>query len=274
MTRKFQVLAWVAVVATYLLIVFGAIVRITGSGMGCGDHWPMCNGHLFPPLDDIATVIEWTHRLLAVLVSVLVFAVAGFGWWLRRSPTAFLPPVLLIVQVLLGAITVKLELPDWTVILHLATAMLLLASLLVAALGRPIGTSDRAARAAMGIGFVVVLLGAMTAKMGAAAACTGFPLCNGQLWPSGGLQQLQWVHRLLAYLFALHVTGWAIRRPGGVHAILGLVLLQIVVAAGMVTQGLPPVLQALHVAVGTAIWGGLVIVNTDPQGSARELARP
>src|SRR5260221_14035201 len=67
MTRRYTLLAWTAAAATYLLIVLGAVVRITGSGLGCGDHWPLCNGHLFPPLDDIGTVIEWSHRLGAAL---------------------------------------------------------------------------------------------------------------------------------------------------------------------------------------------------------------
>lgn len=285
MTRRFTVLAWVAATATYLLIVFGAIVRITGSGMGCGDHWPLCNGHVLPPFDDLATVIEWTHRQLAVIVSVLVCAVAGYSWWLRRGEgrgERFVPGrpqgpsvapygavALLIVQVLLGAITVKLELPHWTVVLHLATAMLLLAVLLLSAVryqrsadSRRL-TADRAARAALILGFLVVLLGGMTAKMGAAGACTGFPLCNGQLWPEGGLSVLHWIHRLFAYGLTLHVIGWAFRSKRiGAWAILGLISLQVVVAAGMVMAGLPPAMQALHVAVGTAVWGALVVVNT------------
>jgi cytochrome c oxidase assembly protein subunit 15 len=52
MTIPFRRLAWAAAVATYLLVVLGAVVRITGSGMGCGDHWPLCNGHLIPPLSE------------------------------------------------------------------------------------------------------------------------------------------------------------------------------------------------------------------------------
>src|SRR5688572_8663985 len=131
MTRRYMLLAWTAAVCTYLLIVVGAIVRITGSGMGCGDHWPLCNGHLFPPLDDIATVIEWTHRLLAAVVSIPVAALAVYAWWLRRTPSADRRPPsvaaywalgLLIPQALLGAITVKLELPHWTVVLHFMMA--------------------------------------------------------------------------------------------------------------------------------------------------------
>ncbi len=51
MTRRFARLAWSAAACTYLLIILGAIVRITGSGMGCGEHWPLCNGKLLPPLE-------------------------------------------------------------------------------------------------------------------------------------------------------------------------------------------------------------------------------
>jgi heme A synthase len=296
MTRPFRVLAWSAATATYLLIVVGAIVRITGSGMGCGDHWPLCNGHLFPPLDDIATVIEWTHRLLAAVVSVPVVALAVYTWWLRKTPSADRRPpsvaaywalALLIPQALLGAITVKLELPHWTVVLHFMMALTMFAFLLAAAVGgwrmadgvarKP----DRSARAALVLGFVVIFMGAMTAKLGAGPACTGFPLCNGELWPStGGLAHVHWIHRLLAYALVLHVGGWAIRSgrrtadSGWRMApwlILGLVTLQVVVAIVMVSSGFPPRLQALHVAVGAALWAGLVLVNAAVAAGAPRL---
>src|SRR3989441_720017 len=145
MTRRFPRLAWTAATFTYLLIILGAIVRITGSGLGCGEHWPLCNGKLLPPLD-LPTLIEYGHRLAAALVSVLVSGLAAYAWWLRRragsgeqyvpSRAAFIALGLLSVQVLLGAVTVKLELPPWTVILHLGTAMLLLATLIVTAQGK------------------------------------------------------------------------------------------------------------------------------------------
>jgi heme A synthase len=80
MSKIFVTLAWVATACAYLLIVLGAVVRISGSGMGCGDHWPLCNGHLFPPLDDIRTVIEWSHRLVASLVSILVIGLVALNW--------------------------------------------------------------------------------------------------------------------------------------------------------------------------------------------------
>src|SRR6184192_2780607 len=163
MTRSFTRLAWGAAVCTYLLIVLGAVVRITGSGMGCGDHWPLCHGRLFPPLDDIGTLIEWNHRLVAALVSILVVALAGYAWSLRQRAGsteqfnpgrgAYVALGLLIVQILLGAVTVKLSLPPWTVVLHLGTAMLLLATLLVAALGPRPAPPSRAGLRAAALGF-------------------------------------------------------------------------------------------------------------------------
>src|SRR2546423_7991600 len=76
MTRRFTRLAWLAATCTYLLIILGAIVRITGSGLGCGEHWPLCNGRLLPPLD-LPTLIEYGHRLVAAAGRGLLAGPAG-----------------------------------------------------------------------------------------------------------------------------------------------------------------------------------------------------
>ncbi len=273
MTRRFTALAWSAAVCTYLLIILGGIVRITGSGLGCGDHWPLCNGHFFPPLNDIGTVIEWSHRLMAALVSVFVVLVAAVGWLEGRSRIGFAALGLLIVQVLLGAITVKLELPAWTVILHLGTAMLLLAMLLVIATGGARLTGSRYTTLLV-LSFATVLFGALTANLGAAAACHGFPLCNGQVWITAGpLALIQWIHRLLAYSFAIIAALWAVRtRRRAAFIVMGLVLVQISIGAGVVLLGLPAALQVAHVAVGTAVWATVVLATLGHQlaGPARE----
>ncbi len=219
------------------------------------------------------------------MVSLLVVALAGSAWWLRRdrrvSPSGpangplplpadlapeppsvapYLALGLLVLQVALGAVTVRLRLPAWTVILHLGTAMLLLATLIVVARGPGRAAPARRELGILGLAFVTVLFGALTANLGAASACLGFPLCNGQLVPDGNyLQHIQWTHRLLAYALFAAVLWWAGRaKRGGPWGVVALVALQVVVAAAMVLLARPPALQAAHAAVGTAVWAGLV----------------
>lgn len=285
MTRRLRWLAWTAAATTYLLIVLGAVVRITGSGLGCGDDWPVCHGRFLPSFADIATLIEWNHRLVAAIVSTLVVLLAGLTWWLRRgagrgerskpSGGGYLALGLLVVQVLLGAVTVKLELPPWTVILHLGTALALFAVLLWVALGAPARRPSTAALVAAGWGFVTVLFGGLTANLGAATACVGFPLCNGQLIPAGNyLQHVHWTHRLVAYGLLVYLLVWTVRsRPRGAAVALGLTVLQIAVAATMVLLTVPPPLQAAHAAVGAAVWGALVVVAL-LESRARQTAAP
>jgi heme a synthase len=276
MTRRVRFVAWTAAAATYCLIVLGAVVRITGSGLGCGNDWPVCHGHLFPSFSDINTLIEWNHRLVAAIVSTLVATLAVVTWWERRGAATLKPSragyvalFLLALQVLLGAVTVKLDLPPWTVILHLGTAMLLLATLLVAALGtpdiRPGSPNPPGVRPGLlgaAIALVTVLFGGLTANLGAATACVGFPLCNGQIIPDGNyLQHIQWTHRLLAYGLFVYLLVWAWRsRRRGAFAALGVASLQIGIAAAMVLLTLPRALQAAHAAVGAAVWATLVII--------------
>ena len=287
MTRRFARLARLAATCTYLLIILGAIVRITGSGLGCGEHWPLCNGRLLPPLD-LPTVIEYGHRLVALAVSMLVAALAAYAWWLRRETgiekretcpgrAAYVALALLILQIALGAVTVKLSLPPWTVILHLGTAMLLLATLIVTAKramltpgaspgntgagSTPGSRPGLVGTIALALGFVTVLFGALTANLGAASACLGFPLCNGAVIPAGNdLQHVHWTHRLLAFALLGYSLWWAVRsRRRGAWWVVALVAVQITVAAAMVLLTLPPALQAAHVALGAAVWAGLVL---------------
>jgi heme A synthase len=283
MTRRIRALAWSAAIAVYLLIVLGAIVRITGAGLGCGDDWPVCHGRFFPSFADIKTLIEWNHRLVAAVVSTLVVLLAGLTWWERTGERSvpgragYLALGLLIVQVLLGAITVKLRLPPWTILLHLGTAMALLATLIVAARG-PLSLTPgvRPGLGAAALGFVTVLFGGLTANLGAATACAGFPLCNGQLIPAGNyLQHIQWTHRLLAYGLFVYLLVWAFRarRPAPLVAF-GLVVIQLGVAAAMVLLTVPPPLQAAHVAVGTALWAALVVAVAEKHDGRPHAGRP
>src|SRR3989441_5409489 len=270
MKRHFLTLAWIAASCTYLLIVLGAVVRITGSGLGCGEHWPLCNGHLLPPLNDVPTVIEWSHRLVAGVVSALVVALAAYAWRLAkgggtrdggRVRAAYIALALLVVQVLLGAVTVKTGLTPVMVILHLATAMLLLAALIVAA--RP----GRRSPLPLALTFITVLFGALTANLGAIASCGGFPLCNGQIIPHAGpLAAIHWIHRLLAYTLLGYLIWWAVRsRERRVWSLFAIVALQIAIAATMIQLGFPGGLQAAHAAVGAGVWAAVVIAALKPE---------
>ena len=81
--RRFS---YAALFVAFTHLVFGGIVRISGSGMGCGDHWPLCYGHLFPPMDRPDLVVEWTHRLLASILVLTVAAFAIVAWRAMHSP--------------------------------------------------------------------------------------------------------------------------------------------------------------------------------------------
>ncbi|HZB27830.1 MAG TPA: COX15/CtaA family protein, partial [Gemmatimonadales bacterium] len=286
-------LAWTGAALAFGLIVLGGIVRITGSGMGCGDDWPRCKGEWFPPLD-LPTLIESSHRWVAALVSLVVVAMTIVGWRYHRHDAlvrnpATLALLLLVSQVLLGAVTVKLALPPWVVIIHFANAMVLLAVLIVTGLRASATHDARAAREApppgplrhkayvhvgvtAGLGFVVILFGAQVANFDAGLLCLGFPLCNGSaLPPPTPLAFLPWAHRFLAFLFLGLVLALAIRlhrrpdEPGTplrrwTTVVLVITMAQIALGAAMVVQLLPSWFRAAHLLAGTALWAALVVL--------------
>jgi heme A synthase len=167
-------------------------------------------------------------------------------------------------------------LPPATVILHLGTAMLLLATLIVGAsevyAPERRALVDRAAGLTLGTAaaaLLVVVLGGLTANLHAGFACQGFPLCNGSLMPAGGpLVHTHWTHRLAAYGLAawcfllpmfLHrdrVGAYAVRRTSTIVA--AVVLVQLVVGAAMVLTKLDSALRAAHVGLGAAVFVALV----------------
>ncbi len=282
-SRSLRRWAGAGAVLTFLLIVLGGVVRITGSGMGCGEHWPRCNGEWFPPLD-LPTFIEILHRWTAALVSVAIVGAAVVAWRRHRAETrlrrpAVLGAVLLVVQVLLGAVTVKLELPPAVVIVHLLTAMLVLGAVqwtaLEAGVPRPAaqgrGAPVRGAAGLAGFGLLVILWGAQVANLNAGPVCTGFPLCDGAGFgpPRTALGPLHWTHRVLAYAFLAAAASAAIRARGpavplpvrrAATAVLAATVAQVVVAAALVLLALPAALRGLHLAVGTAVWMSLVLL--------------
>ena len=273
-------------------VVFGAIVRITGSGMGCGDHWPKCHGYWVPPFSRPDLIIEVTHRYFAATLSLAIVALLVMAFLRRRTDgvggrggvlrAAGLATFLVVAAALFGAATVKLELGNKLVIVtHLAIAMALLAVLVAAAMRAgglgashaSVGTASektwRGARVALVMTFIVLVLGAFTAHLpGANSSCVGFPLCRGSLIPEPA-QHIQFTHRILAFLLFFHLLGVviAVRRRGESRLIIraatiafGTVLTQLLVAAALVEMQLPPVFRSLHQAVGTLVWVAVVVL--------------
>jgi heme a synthase len=264
-------------------VVFGAIVRITGSGMGCGDHWPDCFGSFTPAHSGPTLLVEISHRYGAAALSLAIVALGVTAWARRREPgvagrggvlrPSLLAIVLVVVAALFGAVTVKMALHPWIVVTHLAIAMALLAVLVAVvvraggfgalSIAEPSGRTRRSARAAAGLTFLALMMGALTANTpGAPLSCQGFPWCRA-IGDGGAPLAIQVSHRIIAFLLLGHLIGVAIgvrkraeARPIRIAAwsALGIVTLQILVAAAMVEMHLPASLRSIHQAIGTALW--------------------
>jgi heme a synthase len=295
-------LSYAALSLAFAQIVFGAIVRITGSGLGCGNHWPKCAGQWFPPANRIDLIIEITHRYIALGLTIVVIAllvaslmkrhesgVSGTGGVLRA---AILAAALVITAALLGAITVKMALNPFVIATHLTIAISLLATLAVAA-GRAGGFAAdadlsngsertwRAARVAVTLTLLTVVFGALTANLpGAAASCGGFPWCRTITGAGDGLY-VQITHRVLAFLLFGHLSGMLVgvtRRkepPVMVRAAriaFGAAIVQILVAAAMIEMHFPPAFRSLHQAFGTLVWLSVVVMAIVAFRGARKVS--
>jgi heme A synthase len=288
-----------------LHLVFGAIVRISGSGMGCGDHWPKCYGRWFPPLERPDLVIEVSHRYLASVLLLALVATTVAAWRRRAEPgvggrggvlrMAGVGVALGVAAALLGAVTVKVgnapvaTLGHWTIAMGLVAATvatLVRTGGFGGASARLGGVSHRTRRGALigaAMALLTVVMGGLTAKYpGAAVACQEFPLCgrNAEVLPAAVHVQL--THRVLAFVVVLHLVGLAVavfrrreapvaRRAAAIAATLG--VLQLVVAAAMVLGSLPPVLRSLHQATGVGVWiAAFTLAYLARLGSGRESA--
>ena len=288
-------LAFSTTVLMFGLIVLGSIVRTTGSGLACPD-WPLCQGRLIPPFQ-FNVLIEWFHRLAALLVSLLLFATAG---WVMVHPAtrarlgalAALAVGLLLTQVLLGALTVWKLLSPSVVSSHLAVALLLFVTVLVLALTayaesdpRVPGARMRPAGMLAGFGIATALaygqslLGGVVSTSHAGLACPDWPACNGRWFPAlSSLEGIHMLHRYGGYALAAAIVLVALRsrsapdagvRAGGAAA-LGLTLVQIALGVWNVMSGTPPWLSALHLANAAAI---LAVLATTTHRVARMPAR-
>ncbi len=276
---RFRVCALLAALSTWTLVAVGGIVRVTESGLGC-PHWPLCTARAVP-LDEQASMIEYSHRAVVALVSVLVVLVAAWAWrGYRDRPDIVYPAttavILVPMQAVLGAVAVWLELPGWVVAFHFVVGLLFFATVVLTASAawrrsyRP-ATRDftRLAWSSVLVGLALVSVGAAVVAVEADHACgEQWPACNGGFATGGGHAQLQVAHRMLAYTvallaLALLVQAWRGRGPrlAGSLPLLA-VCVQIGFGISFVVVGgegrAHEVLGALHVAGAGTVWAGLV----------------
>jgi heme A synthase len=279
---RFTLLAIMAVISTLTLVVVGAVVRTTGSGLGCPE-WPTCHGSWVPPMDDPHAIIEWSHRTVAAITGAFVGILAVAAVVSQRGrPSVVVTSVvafgLLVFQAWLGKVTVESELSGDIVTAHLATAMALLALLIFVALrsAYPMttmpGVIDRLtilAVAATAATYGLLLLGAHVRATGTALAFNDWPLMGGVLLPLGDSSVLPHViHRWAAVAVGL-LVGWfaltaaATNGPAARLArwAVALYLVQVVVGGLQVLTGLAPWTQVLHVGLGAVTFGALVAAS-------------
>ena len=274
-------------VLLFILVVWGGVVRLSGSGLAIPD-WPLAEGKLLPrPHPNV--LIEYTHRALAGTVGLLTAVVALL---IFRSPVwrprlgGWMAAALLVLglQVFIGGRVVLEELPIDRVVTHLILAFIFFALLLGITLrvqdgpeGRPradVGPARGLSRWA-GLASLLVLgqvaLGGWVSSSGAALACPDFPTCHGSWLPRmEGLIGIHYAHRLGAYLVTLVILALLVRsvsvplssKSRWILRISGILLgLQFTLGVGNVLLRLPLPVSAAHLGTALILFGSLRIAN-------------
>ena len=298
--KRFAAFAWTILGYTLLIVLWGALVRATGSGAGCGSHWPLCNGEIIPRAPGTKTLIEYTHRLMTA-PALLLFGALIF--WARRAfprgslvrRGAWLSLIFVITESLIGAGIVKLEhVADnasigraFTLSFHLINTFILIAILALTAWWASMGANEwRLNLSDKLFPLLALCLGGtlLTGVSGAIAALgdTLFPvssLAEGvrqDFSPTAHfLIRLRLLHPIIAVATALLILFAASRiiqrnetANRLAHITIALVVVQL--AAGVLNVWLlaPVWMQILHLFLADALWIALVLLTF------QTLARP
>jgi heme a synthase len=293
MNRALRGLAALTTVVMFVVLLMGALVTNTGSGDGCGAHWPLCHGTFMPDWDYEA-MIEFSHRAVSGVAGMLVLALAVWVWLaLPKRPQVRWLAVgslfLVCLQGALGAMAVIWPQPKAVLALHFGISLLCFSgTLLVWSL---LGQEERPARTVppqltrwvwtvAAFAYAVVYLGALVRHLKASLACLGWPLCNGQLIPTlYGLTGVHFIHRLAAALLTVMVirTAFVVRRLApdrrdlrvAADVAVGLVLAQVASGALMPLGYYNLLTQETHTGIVTLFWGALSylcfhVLKTEP----------
>jgi cytochrome c oxidase assembly protein subunit 15 len=282
--RAFVWLSALTVCAVMVVIVLGALVRITDADLACGGHYPLCNGRLIPRMGNHLGWVDWGHRLSTALTGLLVLLTIvsarrfaeGHPMMMRR---VYVIVGLLALQVAVGAGTMLLDRPDTLPVLHLGLAIIML-SLLVSALvsfvyrpplklRRDADTFPAAVHGATLMTFLVLMTGAMIVGGGVEQHCTSFPFCSGNL-SDGDL--IHMVHRgavlVLGLLFLTLMWRAHTERAAdagtvyGIRTLLMLYFAQVTLGALIVIVGSGNLVKMLHVTLAVLMWTTAAALST------------
>jgi cytochrome c oxidase assembly protein subunit 15 len=271
----FERFAYAALAALFLIVVSGATVRLTGSGLGC-ENWPNCGDTFLPPKEYNA-LIEFGNRVAGVVVglatlaaAVAAFRVPGMPRWLLWCAVAL--PFTVLAQGVLGGITVLLELHPLIVMGHYLLSLIALAVAVVVVLGARDLARGGAAAAPLGSAWLVLALVPAAAALvvsGTLVTAAGPHSGGEEIARFGVLVEAVHIHigatavfgiaflALLAVLLAERSRARVELRLAGV--VLGLLLAQMVVGEIQWREALPWGLVLLHVTLATAVW--VVVVS-------------
>jgi heme a synthase len=289
---NFTRFAWGVLAWNMLVILWGAYVRASGSGAGCGSHWPLCNGEVLPVAPRIETLIEFTHRMMS---GVALFGVAALWLWSRVSfarghrarRMALASFLFLIAEALLGAGLVLFNYVDkdqsvgraFYLSLHLVNTLLLLGALVLTAwfsrgVASPAARRSWLVAAALPLAILVSVTGAIAALGDTLFPATSLAQGFHQDFSSAAnfLLRLRILHPTLAVLAGCYFVAASIlvlrSKPRGVTTKLAMGVL--ILALSQLSAGainlllLAPVwMQITHLLLADSLWIGLVLLAVE-----------
>jgi len=294
----FSKYAWGVLAFNLAVILWGAFVRASGSGAGCGNHWPLCNGEVIPHSPETAKLIEFAHRAMTGLDTPLILLLAVFAWraFPRRHPartTAILSVLFLVIEALIGAGLVLLEkvarnASAWWQSAHLLNTLTLLTCLTLTAWFGAGHAAIRPRGRAAWMAVVSVVIVALLGVSGAIAALgdTLFPaksLAAGfaQDWdPAANIfLRLRALHPLLAaaagawvlyFAFSIAARRPELRRPA--FTVVACVAVQLMAGAVNLLLLAPVPMQLVHLLLADLLWISLIVLcASTPEWPRRQL---
>lgn len=224
---RYRALAWASCVGMFIVLIAGSTVTNTGSQLGCGHDFPLCNGK-FVPAYTFESIVEYSHRFVTGIVGLLIVAtfIATLMKYRRHREAVMYATaslVLTIIQAAMGALAVVYSQSPPVLALHFGISLLAVAStaLLVVWIRRmDRGYGERAQGSLPGFVYkfvwfiafycyVVVYLGAYIRHTDSGGGCLGWPLCNGQFVPElNGATGIVFVHRVAGVLLFVLIAAF------------------------------------------------------------------